>query len=38
MITRTYDVLHHEGIAPIKMWTQGVPVEDVSETATNKHR
>lgn len=28
MTTRTYEVIHHEGIAPIKMWTQGVPVED----------
>lgn len=28
MTTRTYEVIHHEGITPIKMWTQGVPVED----------
>src|SRR5262245_58253152 len=28
MTTRTYEVIHHEGIAPIKMWTQGVLVED----------
>lgn len=28
MNTRTYDVLHHKESAPIKMWTQGVPVEE----------
>ncbi len=31
MTTRTYDVLHHEGIVPIKMWTQGVPMEDAAK-------
>jgi tRNA-splicing ligase RtcB (3'-phosphate/5'-hydroxy nucleic acid ligase) len=28
MTTRTYEVLHHKESAPIKMWTQGVPVEE----------
>lgn len=28
MTTRTYEVLHHKESVPIKMWTQGVPVEE----------
>src|SRR5918996_1136394 len=31
MNTRTYEVLHHKESAPIKMWTQGVPVEEAAK-------
>src|SRR5262245_41788028 len=31
MNTRTYEVLHQKESAPIKMWTQGVPVEEAAK-------
>ena len=32
MNNNDYDVLHHEGGAPIKMWTRGVPVEEEAKS------
>ena len=31
MNNENYDVLHTDGASPVKMWTQGVPVEEVAK-------
>ena len=33
---RGYEVMAHPGAAPVKMWTQGVPVEDAAREQLKK--
>ena len=36
-MTRTYDVMESDHGRPIKMWTQGVPVEDGARAVSYTH-